>query len=92
VEKYLRAGQATDDNIICCLYIACCIPKTINTLTICIVLIACLVKFLIISGYHSVSEAVLVPSGEEVKEGRKSRSYVNFCFLLQGTITTQWPC
>jgi hypothetical protein len=36
VEKYGTAGQATDDNIIRRMRIACCITKATDTLRICI--------------------------------------------------------
>jgi len=38
VQKYGRAGQATDDNIIRSMCIACWIPKATKTLRICILI------------------------------------------------------
>jgi hypothetical protein len=40
VEKYYRAGQATDDNIIRRMRFACCIPKATNTHSEYVILIA----------------------------------------------------
>jgi len=40
VEKYRKAGKATDDNIIWCMRIACWIPKATNKCSEYVILIA----------------------------------------------------
>jgi hypothetical protein len=40
VEKYGKAGQATDDNIIWCMHFACCTTKATNTHSEYVILIA----------------------------------------------------
>jgi len=44
VEKYCRAGQATDDKVVECMHIICWIPKATKTLSEYVILINCLLE------------------------------------------------
>ena len=94
-KKYCIARQATDNNIIWCMHMACWIPKAANTHSECVILIALLVqqwlhKHVSMLRYTYIALIVHVHPSACIKK-KCSFHWMKFLWLFLG-ITIIWFC